>query len=101
MSKSNKPAARRSAWLLFPLLGLTVLAGGCATGGSSTVIAPEPAEYADAVQQRAAAELGGLPAPCPRNRVTEGCSAVHRLVIDYGQLRGQLRAARDGGGDGR
>lgn len=100
MSSNKKPAVLRSAWLLSLLLGLTALAGGCAADNSSHVVAPRPLAYAETVQQRAAEELAALGAPCPRDSLTEGCSAVHRLVIDYGNLRGQLRALHGEADDG-
>jgi len=76
---------------------LGALASGCGED-ASRVVAPAPAAYTEAVQARAAEELAELSPPCPRDAVIDGCSALHRLVIDYGRLRERLRAMRAGGG---
>ena len=44
----------------------------------------------------AAAEMKSLNGPCPRDTViVANCSAVKRMVIDYGDLRQRIRAARE------
>ncbi|WP_143006170.1 hypothetical protein [Limimonas halophila] len=77
---------------------LSALASACAGAGSS-VVAPAAPAYTDTVQARAAEELAELPPPCPRDAAPDGCSAVHRLVIDYGRLRRRVRAMRDAATD--
>jgi len=40
--------------------------------------------------------MESLNGPCPRDTVNVAdCSAVKRMVIDYGDLRQQIRAARE------
>jgi len=77
---------------------LSAFAGACA-GATSEPVAPAPVGYADAVQARAAEELAELPPPCPRDATSAGCSAVHRLVLDYERLRRRVRAIRNRRGD--
>ena len=44
----------------------------------------------------AAAEMKAISGPCPRDTViVANCSAVKRMVIDYGDLRQRIRAARE------
>ena len=48
------------------------------------------------VQDAAAEVVKSLGGPCPRDTViVANCSAVKRLVIDYGDLRQRIRAARE------
>ena len=64
-------------------------------GDSETIIvAPTLDKYSAAVGSLAADELGTLGPPCARDFVFEGCSAVHRMIIDYGDLRRKVRAAK-------
>ena len=52
--------------------------------------------YSDNVQAAAAAEMKALAGPCPRDTVIfADCLAVKRMVIDYGDLRQRIRAARE------
>ena len=52
--------------------------------------------YSKELQAAAAAELKSLNGPCPRDTVNvTDCSAVKRMVIDYGDLRQRIRAARE------
>lgn len=55
---------------------------------------PRIVDYTVEVQELAADELETLGPPCPRDAVFGGCSAVARFVLDYGDLRNRLRAAR-------
>ena len=55
---------------------------------------PALVRYAPEVQALAAEELGRLGAPCPRDRVEAGCSAVRLMMDDYGDLRARVRAMR-------
>lgn len=59
----------------------------------STVM-PDHYTYAPAFQSRAASELSGLAPPCDRVEPTSDCSAISRLVVDYGDVRRQIRAAQ-------
>jgi hypothetical protein len=79
--------------LLLAACALGIAAGGCERPAPQVVV-PPPKPYAEAVRKRAAAELDGLGPPCPRDAVTPGCSAVHRLIIDHHRDREQRRAAR-------
>ena len=87
----------RTEWTPWILPALALLATGCATEPSRTTVVktPDLIPYHADVQARAADELGQLGPPCPRDTVIEGCSAVHRLVVDYGFVRDQIRAARE------
>jgi hypothetical protein len=55
-------------------------------------VTPDLYTYSPAFQDRAAKELTGSP-PCDRLVLTSDCSAVNRLVQDYGRVRDQIRAA--------
>ena len=47
-------------------------------------------------EDAAAAEMKAIPDPCPQDTVNvSGFSALKRLVIDYGDLRQRIRAARE------
>lgn len=63
--------------------------------GEPVIVTPPLEEYATAVQSAAAAEMASLPGPCPRDKVVvRGCSVMKRMVIDYGDLRRRIRAAK-------
>ena len=50
--------------------------------------------YSKELQDAAAAEMKAIPGPCPRDMViVVNCSAVKRMVIDYGDLRQRIRVA--------
>lgn len=70
---------------------LLILLTGCATTAFEPV-APPLIDYAPEFQNRAASELETLGPPCPRDVVFGECSAVHRLVKDYGLTRDRIRA---------
>ena len=61
------------------------------------VIVTSPIEaYSKELLAAAAAEMRAIPGPCPRDTVNvTDCSAVKRTVIDYGDLRQWIRAARE------
>jgi hypothetical protein len=59
------------------------------------VIVPPMQEYGTAVQSKAADELDLLKSPCPADIVVPNCSALARMIIDYGVLRDKIRAAAD------
>ena len=64
--------------------------------GEPTLVTPPIEAYSKELQDAAAAEMKALNGPCPRDTVNvSGCSALKRLVIDYGDLRQRIRAAKD------
>jgi len=61
--------------------------------GEPQIVVPEIEDYGKNVQALAADEIGKLGPACPRDEVIVSCSAIHRMVIDYGELRRRIRAA--------
>ncbi len=56
---------------------------------------PQIEDYSKELQA-AAAEMKAIPGPCPRDTLNvSDCSALKRLVIDYGDLRQRIRGARE------
>lgn len=115
----KKPLWRRkSAWtVLLLILSLTLL-NACVTAISSVagagasmtgayfdyltsektdpiIVTPRLENYSDEFQALAANELGSRNAPCSRDVIVVGCSAISRLVMDYGTLRKRIRAAKE------
>ena len=110
---------RRLAWrsiaialiLLLPTGCLTVafsVVGACASAvdayfdykgaekGEPVIVTPPIEAYSKELQDAATAEMRAIPSPCPRDTVNaSGCTALKRLVIDYGDLRQPIRAARE------
>jgi hypothetical protein len=82
-----------TVWIASNLLASVVFLSGCSRAGSDLVLPTLP-HYSEGFQRWAAAELQGLQPPCPADAVLPGCSAVKRLVIDYGDLRARISAAR-------
>lgn len=70
---------------------LIALLQGCSPEPSSAV-GPDLAKYSPAFQKQAAAELKAQKPPCAADVANEHCSALHRLTIDYGNLRDKIRA---------
>ena len=63
--------------------------------GEPVIVTPPIEDYSKELQA-AAAEMKAIPDPCPRDTVNvSGCSALKRLVIEYGDLRQRIRAARE------
>ena len=97
--------------LLLPTGYLTVAsrvvgAGASAVGGywdyrgvkkrEPVMVTPPITACSKEQQDAAAAEMRALNGPCPRDTVNvTDCSAVKRMVIDYGHLRQRVRAARE------
>ena len=53
-------------------------------------------DYSKELQAAAAAEMKAIPGPCPRDTVkVMDYSALKRQIIDYGDLRQRIRAARE------
>lgn len=72
---------------------MTVLLSGCAGASSSgTIERPVLVEYPPAFQVRAAQELEALGQGCPLHAAGEACSALARMIEDYGELRARVRA---------
>ena len=63
--------------------------------GEPVMVTPDIEDYSEGVQTLAADELGRLGPPCGRTDIVKDCSVVHRMVIDYGDLRRRIRAAKD------
>ncbi len=83
---------QKPAWMPCLLLLSAISVTACGAGNSSGLIAPPVLDYSPEVQAHAADELEALGPACPRDAVFGGCSAVKRLVLDYGWLREQVRA---------
>ena len=110
---------RRLAWRSIAIAFILLLPTGCLTVASSVVsagatavgayfdykgaekgepviVTPPIEAYSKELRDAAAAEMKALNGPCPRDTVNvSGCSALKRLVIDYGDLRQRIRAAKD------
>ena len=64
--------------------------------GEPVIVTPPIEDYSKELQAAAAAEMKAIPDPCPRDTVNvSDCSALKRLVIDFGDLRQRIRAARE------
>ena len=109
----------RLAWRSIAIAAILLLPTGCLTAATSVVgagasavgaywdyqgakkgepviVTPPIEAYSKELQAAAAAEMKSLNGPCPRDTVNvSDCSALKRLVIDYGDLRQRIRAAKD------
>lgn len=78
------------------LLAAAISMSGCTTAPSKPATArvetPTLYEYAAPVQARAREESAHLGLPCPRTEVDGACSALKRLLLDYLQVRDEIRA---------
>jgi len=106
-----------TAWTMCVSVLCAVLLSGCATAvssglsaagslasgyfsyktaekGEAVIVTPPLVDYSDAIQSTAADKLEQLGAPCPRDVVIANCSAIARMIIDYGDLRRKIRAAK-------
>ena len=64
--------------------------------GEPVIVTPPIEAYSKELQAAAAAEMKAIPGQCPRDTViVANCSAVKRMVIDYGDRRQRIRAARE------
>ena len=77
-------------------IALTTALSSCA-GFGVHIATPDLIPYETEVKQRAAQELREAGPPCPRDVVIADCSAVHRMIKDYGLLRDQIRVLRKEG----
>ena len=80
------------------MLVVGTLLAGCATAPSEPrpLVRPSVVPYSADFQEQAAIELDEAGRPCDRLEPAGECSAMARLVIDYLNLRDDLRAL---GGD--
>ena len=62
--------------------------------GDPVVVTPDLEDYSDGVQAIASAELKRLEPPCSSIEVVKECSVIHRMIIDYGDLRRKIRASK-------
>ena len=109
----------RLAWRITAIALILLLPTGCLTAASSgvgasasavgayrdyrgaekgepVIVTPPIEGYSKELQDAAAAEMKSLNGPCPRDTVNvSDCSALKRLVIDYGDRRQRIRAARE------
>ena len=64
--------------------------------GEPVIVTPPIENYSKELQAAAAVDMKAIPDPCPRDTVNvTDCSAVKRMLIDYGDLRQRIRAARE------
>ncbi|HAY47066.1 MAG TPA: hypothetical protein DCY55_12410 [Gammaproteobacteria bacterium] len=107
----QRPKRKWRLWLIGTCL---ILQGGCVTAGFSAisgvagvgsayfdyktmektepvVVSPDVVSYSEMVQTHAADELERLGQPCPRDSVLADCSAIARMIVDYGKMRDQVR----------
>lgn len=68
-----------------------------ATKGEPVIVTPPNEVFSKDVQAAAAVDMKALAGPCTRDTVVGDCSVLKRLVIDYGDLRQRIRAAREKG----
>ena len=118
-NKLKPPRQRGRGWLACAIAALTIPLTGCVTTeifsgvgavgsvatayfqylqkekGEPQIVTPDIEDYSSGVQALAADELDSLGPPCGRQEVADGCSAIHRMIIDYGDLRRRIRAAKD------
>ncbi len=63
--------------------------------GEPVIVTPDIEDYSESVQALAADEISKLDPPCGRQETPKNCSVIHRMIIDYGDLRRRIRAAND------
>ncbi len=76
-----------------PAIAVTALLSGCAgaTSEGGSIARPALVDYPPAFQARAAAELERLGPGCALHARSAGCSALVRMIEDYGELRAMVR----------
>lgn len=74
------------------MIASAAVLSSCAPGYGIQTITPPVIPYTLEVQHQALKEIEFMGPPCPRDAVYGGCSAVHRLVKDYGLTRDRIRA---------
>lgn len=82
-----------NGWRIASALLAVTLSAGCATAPSDPrpLVSPSLERYSADFQERAARELDEAGAPCDRLEPTGECSALSRLVVDYLNLRDDVR----------
>lgn len=78
-----------------PAVVSVMVLSSCASGYGVEIVTPDIVEYSPEVQEEARRELENLGPPCPRDVVFGGCSALNRMIKDYGYMRDQTRALND------
>lgn len=74
----------------------SILLIGCQTGPSDVVVrveVPTQYEYSKEFQKKANEEIALLKRACQRDEVAQECSALRRLINDYGTVREESRQA--------
>jgi hypothetical protein len=61
--------------------------------GEPVIVTPPVAEYTSDIMEKAAQELEFMKPPCPRDHAHENCSALTRMILDYGDLRAKIDVA--------
>lgn len=88
---------RKNAQTMLIVLLSTILLTGCEMVASepvAPVYTPRLDQYAIEFQQQLADEIAAsLLVTCPRDILVPDCAAWKRIVVDYGYLRDQIRAA--------
>ena len=108
---------RRRGWRKFVIAAILLLPTGCLTAASSVggagasavgayydyrtaekgepvIVTPPIETYSKEIQAAAAEEMRSMAGPCSRDVVVGECSALKRFIIDYGDLRRRIRAAK-------
>jgi len=111
---------RGSAWTKFSLLTALILLPGCGAGISEiaaitsasassagayfdyktsekaepVIVTPPISEYNAEFMMRAALELEHLKPPCAVDEPSDACSTLGRMIVDYGDLREKIKAAK-------
>lgn len=60
-------------------------------------VQPDLASYSDGFAKQAIVELSKMGPPCERDKLANGCSTVHRMILDYSTIRDQVRAIKKEG----
>ena len=60
--------------------------------GEAVIVTPPLSSYSPEILKQAADEMDSMKQPCARD-IPGDCSAISRMVIDYGDLREKIRAA--------
>tara|TARA_R100000152_G_C6733149_1_gene157585 strand:- start:151 stop:609 length:459 start_codon:yes stop_codon:yes gene_type:complete len=112
---------RGNAWTKCSLLTALILLQGCGAGISEiaaiasasassagayfdyktsekaepVIVTPPTAEYSSEFMMRAALELEYLKRPCAKDEPSDTCSTLGRMILDYGDLRAKIKAAKN------
>ena len=112
---------RGKGWTRWPLLTALLLLPGCGAGitelaaiaGASAssvgayfdyktlekvepvIVTPPTVQYSSEFMMRAALELEYLKPPCAADEPSDTCSTLGRMILDYGDLRAKIKAAKN------